>query len=261
MAKNKLIAIGCSYTEEYLDSTETKTKHNFPRWPKLLADKLDMECVNLGKSGMGQEYMVAKLLDTLISEKNIGVVVIMWSEWQRLDFQFRPGKGTDGWVALHPHRDNSRVERYPINREGRLALLEYNNVISATMRSLRFFLMAQELLKDIPYIMVQGCNPLVDPLFLHPESDEVIWQNVTRIRKLAIKQIINSPITDKIKEDAFIGWPIFKNIGGYYLDNILDDIDPERIKLRVDENDSHPNGEGHKIFSEEIYSTYEKVYR
>ena len=144
MTKTKLITIGCSYTEQYFHSTETKTKHNFARWPKLLADKLDMKCVNLGKAGMGQEYMVAKLLDTLISEKNIGLIVIMWSEWQRLDFQFRPGKGTDGWVALHPHRDNRRVERYPINREGRIALLEHNNVISATMRSLRFFLIAQK---------------------------------------------------------------------------------------------------------------------
>ena len=256
----KLIAIGCSYTEHYEDSMHTETKLDFPRWPELLADKLDMECVNLGKSGMGQEYMVAKLLDILISEKNIGLVVIMWSEWQRLDFQFRPGKGTDGWVALHPHRDNSRVERYPINREGRIALLEHNNVISATMRSLRFFLITQKLLKDIHYLMVQGCNPLVDPLFLHLEDEEVSWKEVNRIRKNAIKQIISSPITDKIKEDNFIGLPIFKDIGGYYMDNVLDDIDPERIKLRVDENDSHPNGEGHRIISEEIYKVYKRVY-
>ena len=260
IAKSKLIAIGCSYTEYYEDSMHTKTKHNFPRWPKLLADKLDMECVNLGKCGMGHEYMVAKLLDTLISEKNIGLVVIMWSEWQRLDFQFRPGKGTDGWVALHPHRDNRRVERYPINREGRIALLEHNNVISATMRSLRFFLIAQKLLKDIPYLMVQGCYALVDPLFLHPEDNEVSWENEINLRKKAIKQIISSPITDKIKEDKFIGWPIFSEIDGYDVDTMLDKHDPNRIKLRVDENDSHPNREGHRLISEEIYKVYKRVY-
>ena len=256
MAKSKLIAIGCSYTEHYEDSIHTKTKHNFPRWPKLLSDKLDMECVNLGKSGMGHEYMISQLLETLMRVNEIGLVVIMWSEWQRMDFEHE-----NGWVTLHPHRDNYNIERYPINREGRIALLEHNNVISATMRSLRFFLIAQKLLKDIPYLMVQGCNPLVDPLFLHPEDDEVSWKEVTRIRKKAIKQIISSSITDKIKEDNFIGWPIFKDIGGYYLDNVLDDIDPERIKLRVDKNDSHPNGEGHRLISEEIYKVYKRVYR
>ena len=257
----KLIAIGCSYTEHYEDSMHTETKLDFPRWPKLLADKLDMECVNLGKSGMGHEYMISQLLETLMRVNEIGLVVIMWSEWQRLDFQFRPGKGTDGWVALHPHRDNYNVERYPINREGRIALLEHNNVISATMRSLRFFLIAQKLLKDIPYLMVQGCNPLVDPLYLHPDSrDTELWENVERIRKEAIKQIISSPITDKIKEDLFIGWPIFKKIGGYNLDDVLDKHDPNRIKLRVDENDSHPNREGHRLISEEIYKVYKRVY-
>ena len=251
----KLIAIGCSYTEHYEDSMHTETKLDFPRWPKLLADKLDMECVNLGKSGMGHEYMISQLLETLMRVNEIGLVVIMWSEWQRMDFEHE-----NGWVTLHPHRDNYNVERYPINREGRIALLEHNNVISATMRSLRFFLIAQKLLKDIPYLMVQGCYALVDPLFLHPEDNEVSWENEINLRKKAIKQIISSPITDKIKEDKFIGWPIFSEIDGYDVDTMLDKHDPNRIKLRVDKNDTHPNGPGHEVISEEIYKVYKKVY-
>ena len=250
---NKLISIGCSYTEHYI---HTETKLDFPRWPELLADKLDMDCVNLGKRGMGQEYMVAQLLDTLIAEKNISLVVIMWSEWQRMDFKFRSGKGTDGWVAIHPHRDNSKIERYPINREGRLALLEHNNVLAATMRSLRFFLIAQKLLKDIPYLMLQGCNPFN----LQDETDEVNWEEVTKIRKQAIGQMLDSPITDEIYEDKFIGWPVINRIGGYCADNILDKLDPDRIKLRVSGNDTHPNGDGHKVISDHIYNTYKKIY-
>ena len=133
--------------------------------------------------------------------------------------------------------------------------------MASTMKNLRQFLIAQELIKDIPYLMIQGCNPLVDPLYLHPESDEVNWTIVSEIRKEAIKQIIKSPLSDRINEDNFIGWPIFSRIGGYYADNILDKLDPDRIKLRVSENDSHPNGEGHKIISDHIYNIYEKVYR
>ena len=252
---SKLIAIGCSYTEHYLNSMLTKTKHNFPRWPELLAKKLDMECVNLGLSGMGNEYMISKLLEVIMSKKDIGLVVIMWSEWPRMDFEHE-----DRWLGLMPHRDNFSVEKWPLNRDGRIALLQYNNETASTIRSLRYFLMSQELLKDIPYLMVQGCNPLVDPMYLHPEDADVNWKNVMNLRKKAINQIINSPITDKIKEKYFIGWPIFKSIGGYYLDNVLDSIDPYRIKLRVDENDSHPNKRGHKIFSDHIYNTYKKVY-
>lgn len=253
---SKLIAIGCSYTEHYLNSMHTETKLDYPRWPELLAKKLDMECVNLGLCGIGHEYMIFKLLEVLMSKKDIGLVVIMWSEWQRMEFEHE-----DGWQQLMPHRDNSSVEKWPLNRDGRITLLQYNNETASTIRSLRYFLMAQELLKDIPYLMVQGCNPLVDPMYLHPEDADVNWENVINLRKKAIKQIINSPITDKIKEKYFIGWPIFKSIGGFYLDNVLDDIDPNRTKLRVDENDSHPNKRGHKVFSEVIYKRYSKVYK
>ena len=52
MAKNKLLAFGCSYTEHYEHSMWAMgVDHSFPRWPKLLADKLDMECVNRCPTG------------------------------------------------------------------------------------------------------------------------------------------------------------------------------------------------------------------
>ena len=255
MVKSKLIAIGCSYTEHYLNSMHTEIKLDFMRWPQILANKLDMKCHNLGLCGVGHEYMISKLLDVIMFEKNIGLIVIMWSEWQRMDFEHE-----NCWQRLMPQRDNSKVEPWPLDTDARTALLNYNNTCAATMYSVRKFLTAQELMRDIPYLMIQGCNPLVDPLFLHPKSDEVIWQNVHRKRKLAIKKIINSSITDKINESKFIGWPIFEDIGGYYLDNILDELDPDRIKLRVDENDSHPNGEGHEYIAKMLHDKYEEIY-
>ena len=269
MAKSKLIAIGCSYTEGYgnkfsdrRELIERGPKGDFTRWPAILADKLNMECINLGRSGM------AKLIDTLITEKNIGLVVIMWSEWQRMDFQFRPGEGIKGWISLHPHRDNIDVEPFPINREGRIALLEHNNVVSGTMRSLRFFLIAQKLLEDIPYLMLQGCAPLVEPLYLSNESEDVTWDQMIRVRELrgvptiktAINQIINSPKAYKIDEDKFIGWPLFLTIGGYCVDDMLDKIDPYRKKYRISAEDTHPNKIGHEIISKEIYKVYKKIY-
>ena len=71
MAKSKLIAIGCSYTEHYLNSMHTEIKHDFIRWPQILANKLDMKCHNLGLCGMGHEYMISKLLDVIMSERII----------------------------------------------------------------------------------------------------------------------------------------------------------------------------------------------
>ena len=56
----KLIAIGCSYTEDC---------YEFPVWPTLLAERLDMDCVNLAHGGSGNKQMLAKILDTVLKEK------------------------------------------------------------------------------------------------------------------------------------------------------------------------------------------------
>ena len=77
----KLIVSGCSYTDS-LTGADT----SLPVWPELLSKKLKMDCINLGKAGQGNEYIYSTLIDTVIKEKNIGLVIAMWSEFQRLDF-------------------------------------------------------------------------------------------------------------------------------------------------------------------------------
>jgi len=277
MSRKKLIAIGCSYTEHYLNNPMSPDfDHNFPRWPQHLADKLDMECVNLGQCGLGNKYILSKIVDTVLTEKNIGLIVLMWSEWMRQDFQ----DSANAWYSFHPHRDNSETEKYPIDSKSRNSILQYNNTYDVTIKSLRHFLIAQILLKDIPYLMIQGTSPLARSFILSyqksvtslPSSlsrdDRQYDRKIGKIRRdtlrLAMKAMIDSKIFDEIDEKKFIGWPILKQIGGYNVDDILDKVDPERNQLRVSVEDTyrdtHPNAEGHKIISQEIYNAYEKIY-
>ena len=243
-SRKKLIAIGCSFTEHYLNNPMSPDfDHNFPRWPQHLADKLDMECVNLGRCGAGNQQISSKLIDTVLSEKNIGLVVLMWSEWMRQDFQ----DPANGWYSFHPHRDNSETEKYPIDSKSRNSILQYNNIYDVTMKSLRHFLITQMLLKDIPYLMIQGTSPLQN-------------MNEKTAFKLVIAAMVESKIFNEINPDQFIGWPILKQIGGYTVGDILNKIDPEQKELRISKDDTHPNAEGHKIISQEIYNAYEKIY-
>ena len=243
-SRKKLIAIGCSFTEHYLNNPMSPDfDHNFPRWPQHLADKLDMECVNLGQCGVGNKYILSKIVDTVLTEKNIGLVVLMWSEWIRQDFQ----DPANGWYFFHPHKDKSRKERYPIDLKSRSSILQYNDPYNLTMKSLRYFLMSQMLLKDIPYLMIQGTNPLQN-------------MNEKTAFKLVIAAMVESKIFNEINPDQFIGWPILKQIGGYTVGDILNKIYPERNQLKISAEDHHPNAEGHKIISQEIYNAYEKVY-
>jgi hypothetical protein len=236
--------------------------HNFPRWPQHLADKLDMECVNLGQCGLGNKYILSKIVDTVLTEKNIGLIVLMWSEWMRQDFQ----DPANGWYSFHPHRDNSETEKYPIDSKSRNSILQYNNTYDVTIKSLRHFLIAQMLLKDIPYLMIQGTSPLARRFFLSRQNETLSdllkhrRKNRRDTLRLATKAMIDSKIFDEIDEKKFIGWPRLKQIGGYTINDMLDKIDPERNQLRFSVEDTHPNAEGHKIMAQEIYNAYEKVY-
>jgi len=278
--RKKLIAIGCSFTEHYTKSLEN-IDCNFPRWPQILADKLNMECINLGKSGMGNDYILATLIDTLLTEKNIGLVVLMWSEWQRMDFQHVEfanqlliHRSNYKWLNFHPHRENSKTERFPIDVNSRTSMLQYNNSYNVAIKSLRQFLLAQILLKDIPYLMIQGTHSISTQPKKISRTDEsakerqgprrLLPQRLQKHReqvRLATSAMLSSKIFDEINEDKFIGWPIFWGIGGHNVGDMLDKLDPKRENLRVSVTDSHPNAKGHKVVAEEIYNAYEKVYK
>ena len=240
-SRKKLIAVGCSFTQHYLTSNMSpNTDFDFPRWPQHLADMLDMECVNLGKAGAGNDYILAKTVDATLKEKNIGLVVIMWSEWQRMGFQHHPD--WNRWTHITPH--NMGIWKKFI--------LENQNVFHATRNTLRTFIYAEKILNDIPYMFVQGT--ISNKLFEFQKNHH----------RIISKEIISSPYLNYIENnisDKFIGWPIMRQIGGYCIVDILDKKDPSRSKFRISKTDVHPNAEGHKFIADFLYEQYKEIYR
>ena len=135
----KLLAVGCSYTED---------DYPFPVWPKLLAEKFNMKCINLGQSGSGNEYIYSRTLDTLVTEKNLGLVVVMWSEFQRLDFC---KKGI--WKALHfKVGDVERnIEEWANKLMKTLTERGYDDIVGQTERSIRLFYSLQHIMESEEY--------------------------------------------------------------------------------------------------------------
>ena len=103
--KKKLIVSGCSYTDDYATTQNLKP---FPLWPELLAEKLDMECINVGKVAFGNKAIYSTLIDQVVSQKNVGLVISMWSEFQRVSF-YIDGKQSwygrnEGWnIRFNPN--------------------------------------------------------------------------------------------------------------------------------------------------------------
>ena len=225
-----LVAVGCSYTDNAWP---------FPVWPEVLSEKLNLKCVNIGKCGAGNEYIFSRGLDALHTEKNIGMMVIMWSEFQRMDWY----KENDMWENMHFDvggviRNREKWKQDIINSLNTHGLDSKKHQIC---RTLRFMYTLQTIaeINDIPFIQLVGAQPC--------SNDE---------NYNAAKIILDSPYFDLI---TAIGWPIIYSIGGWCIDNWLDEVDENEngnrsdSNLRISRSDSHPNKEGHEKIAEYLY--------
>ena len=99
MAKILLVS-GCSYTtNNYISHIHPKMDCSWPKWPELLANKLNMKCINLGASGSGPEYIYSSILDKLITLniEDVGLVIAGWSRASRGDWANYDRWNNDKW--------------------------------------------------------------------------------------------------------------------------------------------------------------------
>ena len=97
----KLLTFGCSYTDDkYIELTSKYPqlidllKDNdgnmtkpFPFWPELLSKRLNMKYENYAQCGFGNDGIHATLLENTVGRNDIGMVIVMWSEFMRLDME------------------------------------------------------------------------------------------------------------------------------------------------------------------------------
>ena len=86
-----LICSGDSFTDpHYRSISHPEIDTSWPKWPEVLAKKLDMRLINLGRSGSGNEYIYSSIQDTIESiedKSQIGLVIAGWSQCFRIDFE------------------------------------------------------------------------------------------------------------------------------------------------------------------------------
>jgi hypothetical protein len=262
---HSLLASGCSFTDNWY--TENM---NVDVWPEGLAKKLDMECINLGRCGLGNDYILNSVIDKLSTFKGkIGLVVVMWSSFDRVDFEVQEDE-VKSWVDVSsssnsdldwsiskslldakPWYDRHPMDaRHPINYHlssfmkekginGTLIWKKPFQVEEMMKKSLRTFYIFQEMMirMNLPYIQLVGTQPL--PFDAN---------------RAAAEFLIKSPYMDKIDESRFVGWPIFENIGGWCINDVLNNSDD----VRISEEDWHPNNKGHEIIIENLLSSIYK---
>jgi hypothetical protein len=214
----------------------------FKLWPEYLGDMLDMDVVNVGLGGTGNEFIYNHIVDKLSSAKNVGLAVAMWSDHARWDFIRNRTLRIDPSVKdpFEWWKSQKLIDRYrpvvDVIKNKNMVSTEYN-----LLKSLRWFNAFQNYceVNSIPYMQCSAFNKISNDM---------------------VSQIIDHPVFYKMNENHFYGWPVFHQIGGFNMSDKLNKIDPELKKLRVSDEDTHPNTEGHKFIAKLLYNYYVKIY-
>ena len=247
--KKILLVSGCSNTEkDFYSDVHPDLDTSWPKWPELLAKKLDMEPVNLAKSGMGNEYIYTTLLRyiTQTDRDRIGLVIPAWTQCQRKDYQVK------GYWR------NQRID-------------PDGDVFSWMRRTLDTYLNFQILCEryNLPYMQVQMLSPYTDWLNgLRPAKSDPKYSKGFRHTYPGNKEKDNLKIIkmideyeDSINQKRLLGWPLSHEYGGYSLQKKLIGIRSKKTGVYSNVNldtmishlDHHPNAKGHKIIAEFIY--------
>ena len=249
--KKILLVSGDSFTDRnFRSASHPEMDTSFPMWPDLLAKKLDMRLINLGRSGQGNEYIYSSLQDTIegvtgVDRNQIGMVVAAWSQCFRKDYQHR-----HSWVAerVNPHGD--------VFGWIRKSLRTYKNLEYMCERY------------NIPYVQTQMIPLYIDWLRgLMPTEqeeargkvrgvDDTVYPGDAELDINVILKIIMA-YDDIINHDNFLGWPISRDLGGYPLSTkeigLSSMIDRQHSPYVISKYDGHPNEEGHKRLAAAIH--------
>ena len=282
--QKKLIISGCSYTHNYC---KTQKLEEFPIWGELLAEKLDMELINLSKCGFGNKAIYTTLVESMVTEKNVGLVIPMWSEFQRLslfidtatlDHLPKRLQNPDPWRCFLPERivldadwhekfytppavnPKKQGRKYDVSKVYRDRQLD--NIKNGVVESLGYMFAFQNISKNlnIPHLQMQGCPPCMG---------KDMPKEIKNYNQLG-HCLIGSPYIDKF-EDNFIGWPIVSTLGGFCFDTLMNDAFGLKQKkafksfdlyfeYRISQEDTHPNALAHQKITELMYDTYKELY-
>ena len=290
--KRKLIVAGCSYVDDYAKSQNLPT---FPLWSDLLADKLNMQLINLGKCGAGNKEIYSKIVDAIVTEEKIGLVIPMWSEFQRVSFYVDQ---LQTWKSFHTDRDYLNAEwtdnfhkgmsgvapPNPLKKKMPYHIIEERTVgpdlgqdsIDAGILSLiiGFLLVILFMiykyrafgLNDIQAAtedslrMMYGFQTLCEnkdiPYLQMQGPFPIMSKSKFDNEKKLTATIINSIFLKEIPKATFLGWPIIKSIGGHCVDDYL----TKDEKYVISKEDRHPNAKGHELISELLYEKFKSNY-
>ena len=223
--KKILLVSGCSFTtDNYESHHHPEQDMSWDKWPKILAKMLDMDYINLAKSGAGNEYISNTIIDQIetMDKSKIGLVIPAWSQCRRRDFQ------------VHYGRSNKAVWRNELHD----LFGDTRYWITKSFKTYYFFQIYCEHYK-IPYKQVQMIELFKDELGMKIKVQE-------EHDEFAKSEMYYSKLKNFVGETS----------GILSLQDLLTDKrrNDQKIKeFSISSEDWHPSEKGQRLIAEYIY--------
>ena len=285
MKRNRkiLLAGGDSLTEHTLVSWgDPSISTDFPRWPEVLAKKLDMECVNLGKKACDNHYISTSIFEYLMEnpKKEIGLVCCLWTDYTRTSLYNMPdwpANVIQGLFSGQEYNDLSDARKAELHKEVEnisdiikawkegpdqfLDLLYFyaknthtkaetivENIIKNTIKIFHD-LECMLSLRNIPHLFGQGVFPF------YSRHQLGYNRGLEKIYAPPDEQLLFYFLKYEkyFNKEKFIDWP------GLLITSKNKDRDA-LTKDSISEMDIHPNEKGHRIMANYYYKKTEELY-
>ena len=266
--RKKLIVSGCSFTtKDYKSTTYPEMNCDWSKWPELLAEKLDMDCVNLAFSGAGNHFIFQTLCEAIIRtpRDEIGMVVAAWSQANRDDWQIYKDAFKDRMMYNETYLKGFVWHNKRLDKDGDV----FSWVRSDIIRMITLQKLCEGL--NIPYKQTQMIgffggyiNGLVKTeneykRISEKQTGEDLRHKYPGDKKKDYMKCceILLEYEDYINKDNFIGWPTVPILGGSNFSSRLENTDGSpNEKYAIGKYDPHPNKLGHEKIAKEIYESF-----
>ena len=260
-----ILAAGCSFTDPYFKSQpHPNMDTSFPKWPEVLGEYLDLDVVNIGRCGVGNDFIARKVITHILkNHEKIELVVIGWTELQRFHIYNE--------LSLNPHNYFINPKReLPYHAEAAKPLYNYlykkyliehyynpghENLFIWQVRDwFDQMFQVQEICKkfNIKFIMSSLCGSIEINRYMR--TADAVGGRFTFTSVQWALMFGNTEGLYDLDNKHYWGYPFIEAMGGKGMDQNI----PK--SHRISDLDMHPNELGHELIARRYYEQYAKVY-
>lgn len=274
-----MLAVGCSFTDPNFSTLfEPDYDCSFPKWPELLANKLNVDVVNLGHSGASNEWIINTAIDHILDNKPWLVTIGLTEAWRYSVYSkywINPIVGGRHAIEYHdPHSEDFcpfLKSYFDVSKTLLKDLLfeEGHHLSGGHIRRNMFFhyfeniIRLQKICKRLDVKLI--ITPLLWPLAAHPPT--TIANQLGRdydYKELEARiagDFLNTSNFDDVDSKTCLGWPWLEELGGTFPTHFTSGWRMHGPNsLTISEEDGHPNALGHQLIAEKFYEFYVKNY-